>query len=303
VNAVVDTARDFEAELRRNEPMSKHTSWRVGGPADIFFKPSSFDQLQRFLRSLPSDTAITWVGLGSNLLVRDRGIRGVVIATAGLERSIERIGEGRVRAGAGVTCARLARQCAQWGLGPASFFAGIPGTVGGALAMNAGAFGGETWERVETVETVDRHGDRHVRRRGEYAIGYRTVSGPAAEWFIAAVFHFDTGAPATRESIRQLLAKRAASQPLGYASCGSVFRNPQGDAAGRLIESAGLKGSRIGDAAVSDKHANFIVNIGNATAVDIERLINHIRAEVERVHGLRLELEVRIVGEPEGASI
>jgi UDP-N-acetylmuramate dehydrogenase len=284
-------------ELRRNEPMARHTSWRVGGPADTWYRPADLDDLAGFLAALPAGAPVHWVGLGSNLLVRDGGIRGVVIATHGVLSRMERIGEHGLLAEAGVPCAKIARSCARWGLGAGEFFAGIPGTIGGALAMNAGAFGGETWSYVRAVETMDRIGVRRRRGRDEYETGYRSMCGPAGEWFIAAELEFPAGRPTTQESIRELLVRRKATQPIGEPSCGSVFTNPPGDYAARLIESAGLKGCRIGGAAVSPKHANFIINLGDASAGDIETLVWHVQAEVHRVHGVRLETEVRMLGE------
>jgi UDP-N-acetylmuramate dehydrogenase len=291
-------AAEFAGRVLRNEPMSKHTSWRVGGPADAWFSPRDVDDLSAFLRSLPAAVPVTWVGLGSNLLVRDAGIRGVVISVHGILDSLERVGDERVRAEAGVACARLGRQCARWKLGPADFFAGIPGTVGGALAMNAGAWGGETWPRVVEVETIDRAGQRRVRQASEYLYGYRQVTPPVpGEWFLAATFRFEPRPDAGTDSIRRLLEQRHATQPIGEPSCGSVFTNPPGGHAAALIERAGLKGHRIGGAQVSEKHANFIVNTGAATAADIESLIRHVQARVQAVHGVRLVPEVRIVGE------
>jgi UDP-N-acetylmuramate dehydrogenase len=279
-----------------HEAMRRHTSWRVGGPADLFYEPASVEELRRVLAELPSGTPLLWLGLGSNLLVRDGGFRGAVIATGNLPRELERRDANRVRAGAGLPCALLARQCVRWQLGPAAFFAGIPGTVGGALAMNAGAFGGETWTHVESVATIDRTGAVRERPRAEFVVGYRSVRGADGEWFLAATFALQPDAT-TAAGLKQMLARRSATQPLGVPSCGSVFRNPPGDHAGRLIEQAGLKGARIGGAVVSDKHANFIVNEGRATAADIEGLIGYVRARVEQTFGVRLEPEVRIVGE------
>ncbi|MGH8130736.1 MAG: UDP-N-acetylmuramate dehydrogenase [Steroidobacteraceae bacterium] len=296
--SAVPVGAEFESRVLRDEPMSRHTSWRVGGPADVWFTPRDVEDLSSFLRALPTEIPVTWVGLGSNLLVRDGGIRGVVITVHGILNALERVGDDQVRAEAGVACARLGRQCAKWQLGPADFFAGIPGTIGGALAMNAGAWGGETWPRVVEVETVDRAGFRHRRRASEYRYGYRSVSPPVAgEWFLAATFRFEARPDANTDSIRKLLEKRHASQPIGTWSCGSVFTNPQGGHAAELIEKAGLKGHRIGGAAVSDKHANFIINDGEATAADLEALVRHVQATVERVHGVRLVPEVRVVGE------
>jgi UDP-N-acetylmuramate dehydrogenase len=288
----------FGDRVLRDEPMSRHTTWRVGGPADAWFSPRDVQDLSAFLRSLPATVPVTWVGLGSNLLVRDGGIRGVVISVHGVLNALDRVGDDRVRAEAGVACARLGRQCAKWKLGPADFFAGIPGTVGGALAMNAGAWGGETWPRVVEVETIDRSGACHRRPASEYRYGYRRVTPPVAgEWFLAATFRFEQRPDASTDSIKRLLEERHAKQPIGEPSCGSVFTNPPGGHAADLIERAGLKGHRIGGAQVSPKHANFIVNTGTARAADIETLIAHVQATVQRVHGIRLVPEVRIVGE------
>jgi UDP-N-acetylmuramate dehydrogenase len=295
----VALAPEFSTRVRRNEPLSRHTSWHVGGPAEVFFTPRDVADLACFLRSVPREVTIHWIGLGSNLLVRDGGLPGVVISTQGTLDALERRSETEVYAQAGVICARLARQCVQWGLGPAEFFAGIPGTLGGALAMNAGAFGGETWQHVRAVQTVDRAGRIHRRTATEYRVSYREVIAPLPEeWFIAAQLAFERRPAAHTGEVHALLERRRASQPIGEWSCGSVFTNPPGDHAARLIESAGLKGFRMGDASVSQKHANFIINHGQASAADLERLITHVRAEVRRVHGVALDPEVRIVGVP-----
>lgn len=284
-------------ELRENEPMSRHTSWRVGGAADCWFKPASIDDLAAYLRELDPATPLSWFGVGSNLLVRDGGLRGVVISAVSILRDLEKLPDETVRAGSGVPCTQLARQCIRWELAPAEFFAGIPGTVGGALAMNAGAHGGETWERVRSVRTIDRRGEIRERTPSDYDIGYRSVSGPPDEWFIEATLQFDPEAEASREKLQAMLERRKNTQPLGLPSCGSVFRNPPGDHAARLIESAGLKGHVHGGAEVSAKHANFIINRGGATATDIEQLIGHVQKTVADVHGVDLVHEVRIVGE------
>ncbi|HZF27522.1 MAG TPA: UDP-N-acetylmuramate dehydrogenase [Gammaproteobacteria bacterium] len=282
----------------RDEPLSEHTSWRVGGPADLYCKPKSVAELRERLAELPAGMPVYWLGLGSNLLVRDGGIRGAVIATQGLPKDLERLEGSRVRAGAGLPCALLARQCVRWQVGPAAFFAGIPGTVGGALAMNAGAFGGETWTNVESVVTVDRGGELATRPRADFRVGYRTVEGPPGEWwYLGATWALAPDTETTAATIKALLAKRNATQPLGVPSCGSTFRNPPGDFAGRLIEAAGLKGATVGGAVVSPKHANFILNTGTATAADIEALIARVQAAVARHSGVSLELEVRVVGE------
>ena len=319
-------AKEFLPRIRRNEPMSRHTSWHVGGPADLYFTPSDRMDLAAFLRTVPPELPVFWVGLGSNLLVRDGGIAGVVISTRGTLDRLERTSHDMVYAEAGVACALIARQCIKWGLGPAEFFAGIPGTLGGALAMNAGAFGGETWRHVVEVETIDRGGSEHRRTADEYRVSYRHVDPPVTdEWFLAARLRFEprkqtkerpTAAPWAAESdavtglaaqsaagdfepmnqLNDLLERRKATQPIGEWSCGSVFTNPPGDHAARLIEAAGLKGLRIGDASVSVKHANFIINHGAASAADVETLITRVQDEVQHAHGVRLHPEVRIVG-------
>ena len=292
-------ARDLEVlgEIRYDEPMSRHTSWRAGGPAETFFIPASIDDLAGFLAELDADTPLFWLGVGSNLLVRDGGLPGVVVSATKILRYIERAGDQRVRAGAGVPCTQLARQCIRWQLGPSEFFAGIPGTVGGALAMNAGAHGGETWQRVESVKTIDRSGELHERTPQDYTVAYRSVTGPVNEWFLEANFRFDPDVAPSMDEMKSMLERRRATQPLGLPSCGSVFRNPPGDYAARLIETAGLKGHRIGGAEVSTKHANFIINRADASASDIEELIEHVRETVLAVHGVGLTHEVRIVGE------
>jgi len=284
-------------EVRLNEPMSKHTSWRVGGPAETFFIPSTLEDLSLFLHDLHPAIPVFWFGVGSNLLVRDGGIPGVVISATRILKDLERIEPYAVRAGSGLPCTQLARQCIRWEIGPSEFFAGIPGTVGGALAMNAGAHGGETWERVESVRTIDRGGVINERAPSEYTVGYRSVTGPSDEWFIEATFRFDPDVKPSKETMDTMLERRKATQPLGLPSCGSVFRNPPGDHAARLIEAAGLKGHSIGGAEVSEKHANFIINRDDATATDVEELIEHVRHAVIEKHGIELVHEVRIVGE------
>lgn len=287
----------LQGELRHNEPMNAHTSWRAGGTAERYYIPSSVEDLSNFLRELDVETPLFWLGTGSNLLVRDGGLPGVVIAASRALKTLERVDYYGVRAGAGVPCTQLARQCIRWNLGPSEFFAGIPGTVGGALAMNAGAHGGETWERVESVRTIDRSGEIHQRAPSEYTVGYRSVAGPSNEWFLEGTLQFDPDVSVSADSMNELLERRKTTQPLGLPSCGSVFRNPPGDHAARLIESANLKGYRIGGAEVSEKHANFIINRDNATATDIEELIEHVRQSVIEAHGVELIHEVRIVGE------
>jgi UDP-N-acetylmuramate dehydrogenase len=309
-------AADFNGRVRYDEPMSSHTSWHAGGPADVLFAPRDIDDLSAFLRALPADVALFWVGLGSNLLVREGGIRGVVIATPGAFTRIERRSENRIYCEASVPCARIARLCVNWGLTQGEWFGGIPGTLGGALAMNAGAFGGETWRHVLSIESIDRRARRRTRAASEFRASYRHIDWPAdaaEEWFLSAEMTFEPLAAVTlatdplatdpRQRVQSLLQRRRDTQPLGQWSCGSVFKNPPGEHAARLIEAAGLKGYRVGDAQVSEKHANFIVNLGHARAQELEQVIHYVQATVQRVHGVKLETEVQIVGEPAADNI
>ncbi|HEY9148735.1 MAG TPA: UDP-N-acetylmuramate dehydrogenase [Gammaproteobacteria bacterium] len=296
-------SQPLRGELLEYEPMSRHTTWRVGGPARRYYRPADIEDLALFLRQLPEGEALYWLGLGSNLLVRDGGIDGTVIATSGRLNVIERLAEHQVRVECGVSCAKVARFCAREGLAGAEFLCGIPGTLGGALAMNAGCFGGETWQLVEKVETLDLHGNVKFRHPEEYRIGYRHVRGPVGEWFVAAHLKLVAGDSEQLQSrIRGLLEQRSSSQPTQLPNAGSVFRNPEGDYAARLIEAAGLKGQCIGGACVSDKHANFIVNTGTATARDIEMLIERVQTQVEDAHGIHLQREVHIIGEAKGGA-
>jgi len=288
----------LRGRLLTQEPMSRHTSWRVGGPADRFYMPADVEDLAAFVQSLGVNEAVHWVGLGSNLLVRDGGVRGTVIMTSGALIGLSLLGADIVRAEAGVASAKVARFGAERGLSGGEFLAGIPGTVGGALAMNAGAFGGETWKIVVAVETLDRQGKRRTRSPADYQISYRAVTAPQNEWFVAAHFRLHAG-DATRGKtlIKTLLAKRGATQPTQLPNAGSVFKNPPNDHAARLVEASGLKGVCQGKACVSELHANFIVNTGGATAADIEGLILRIQTTVKNLHGVTLEPEVRVIGE------
>ncbi len=285
--------------LRHDTSLARHTVWGIGGPADHLYEPADLDDLRNFLAALPASEPLFWLGLGSNLLIRDGGIRGTVVMLSRCLNHIERLDPRSVRAEAGVACPKVARFCARHGLAGSAFMAGIPGTVGGALAMNAGAFGGETYDIVQRVELVTRAGELVFRDAKDLNAGYRHVDVPPQEWFVAAHLRLGKDAPGrTQAQIKELLKRRAATQPMGQKSCGSVFRNPPGDHAARLIESCGLKGYRIGDAEISLKHANFIINQGAARAEDVEALIQHIIDAVRRQKGIVLVPEVRVVGEP-----
>lgn len=290
---------DFEnITISNNEPMSRHTSWRAGGLAKRYVQAGSISALASFIATLPESEELLCVGLGSNVLVRDGGFNGTVIATQGVMTQLEMLDETTVYVGAGVAGAKLARFCSKQKLTGAEFFAGIPGLVGGALAMNAGAFGGETWPLVVEVETLNRKGEITKRLADEFEYSYRHVKGLMDELFISATLKLQKQWENNKTiEIKQLLARRAESQPTGVASCGSVFRNPEGFYAAQLIEDCQLKGRRIGGAVISQKHANFIINDNNATAADIESLIKLIQKTVKNKHGVLLQPEVQIVGD------
>lgn len=310
--------RPLRGELRMNQPMKKYTSWRVGGEAERLYIPADLEDFAEFLRGLPRDEPIHVVGLGSNLLVRDGGVRGTVVILHARLNALQLEWQDKngvlIYAGAGVACAKVARFAALHSSTGAEFLAGIPGTVGGALAMNAGCYNAETWGIVEHVQTLDRDGQLRTRKAGDYVIAYRHVAlkhevgcgkqseqrigdSTGQEWFVGGWFRLSGGEEGeSRQKIKKFLATRINSQPLNLPNAGSVFRNPSGDWAARLIESCGLKGFRIGGAMVSTKHANFIVNTGGASAADIEALIVGVRGKVKARTGVELEPEVRIIG-------
>ncbi len=290
----------LRGELRHDVPMRRHTSWRAGGNAERAYRPADLADLQVFLATLPPEEPLYPVGLGSNLLVRDGGLRGTVLLLHGALSNLRMEAPEEIYAEAGVAGAKLARFAAQHGLCGAEFFAGIPGTLGGMLAMNAGCYGSETWNKVVRAQTINRRGELRWRSAADYEIGYRHVQllQPAEEWFVAAHLRFESGdSDAARQAIKALLDKRMASQPLQLPNAGSVFRNPLGDHAARLIEQCALKGRRIGGAQVSEKHANFIVNLDDASAADIETLIHEVQQIVAGQTGVMLHPEVRIIGE------
>lgn len=289
--------QNLQGDLRLNEPLAKHTSWRTGGNATQFYRPEGIKDLAEFLSQLPEDEPLLWLGLGSNLLVRDGGFAGTVISTSGTLQDLTVDGQ-IITAEVGVYCAKLAKQAARAGLTGTAFLAGIPGTLGGALAMNAGAHNSETWSIISNVTTIDRHGVIRLRQPTDFKISYRHVELPTEEWFVSATLNLAIGNAVDEvEEIKTLLKRRNVSQPTNQPCAGSVFRNPEGDFAGRLIEYCGLKGLKVGGASVSEKHANFIVNEGTATAADIEALILLVQQKVEQIQGVKLVPEVHILGE------
>ncbi|VAW91836.1 UDP-N-acetylenolpyruvoylglucosamine reductase [hydrothermal vent metagenome] len=297
--------KKLRGDILRNETMAKHTSWRTGGVASIFYTPVDLDDLSLFLSQQSENTQIIFVGLGSNLLVRDAGLDAVVICTSGVLNKIEARDDYCIYAETGVPSPKLAKVSAKQGLSGAEFLCGIPGTVGGALAMNAGAMSGDTWSIVKNITTIDQHGQIHNRSVSDFDIAYRSVKEKKSsdfkigknEWFIGATLQLQKGSrEQSEQKIKSHLARRGATQPTQQPNAGSVFRNPIGDYAARLIESVGLKGYCIGGACVSEKHANFIINTGTATASDIESLINHVHQTVENEFKINLIREVRIIG-------
>ncbi|MDC0223365.1 UDP-N-acetylmuramate dehydrogenase [Gammaproteobacteria bacterium] len=285
----------LEKNCVQNELLASHTSWKIGGRADIFFSPNSRDELSEFLKS--NDCSITWLGNGTNILIRDGGVRGAVISTKKSFNNIQLLDRSNCKVEAGVSCFELAMHAVKNNIGPAAFFSGIPGSIGGALTMNAGCFGHETWEFVKSIEVIDRNGEIHHLDPKEFSISYRSVSFPFPLWFLSCDMTFPDKGVTTMEELKSMRNSRIERQPLTENTCGSVFKNPDGNHAGDLIERSGLKGFRIGGCSVSEKHANFIVNDKRATARDIETLINHIQNTVKDRFGIDLDTEVRIIGE------
>ena len=285
----------LEKNCVQNELLASHTSWKIGGRADIFFSPNSRDELSEFLKS--NDCSITWLGNGTNILIRDGGVRGAVISTKKSFNNIQLLDRSNCKVEAGVSCFELAMHAVKNNIGPAAFFSGIPGSIGGALTMNAGCFGHETWEFVKSIEVIDRNGEIHHLDPKEFSVSYRSVSFPFPLWFLSCDMTFPDKGVTTMEELKSMRNSRIERQPLTENTCGSVFKNPDGNHAGDLIERSGLKGFRIGGCSVSEKHANFIVNDKRATARDIETLINHIQNTVKDRFGIDLDTEVRIIGE------
>jgi len=289
----------LEERVRFDVPMSRHTSLRVGGPADALAMPADRAELRDLLRLCADhDLPRTVLGAGFNMLVRDGGLDGVVICLKKLRRLEARPGPS-VWAEAGVSHASITRFCVDRGFAGLEFGAGIPGTIGGWIVMNAGIGVREQKDVVREIEIVSADGGSERRiPRAELDFRYRELAGlPAGSVVVAAVFDVTTSTPElVKAEVDRLLARRQATQPLDVPSCGSVFRNPEGDYAGRLIERAGLSGERIGGAQISPVHANFIANVGGATASDVLALIERARDRVREASGITLETEVRVMG-------
>ena len=290
----------YEGELLLQESLADYTTWRSGGVAKALYKPTGISDLSLFLQQLPESERVLWLGLGSNSLIKDVGFSGTVILTQGCLSGIELIGDASIRVEAGVSCAKMARFGARNQLVGGEFWAGIPGTMGGALRMNAGCFKGETWQSVVEVETMTRQGEIRRRKPSDFNVSYRHVTGLSEdEWFISATCRLTPGdKDKSLQLIKELLDHRAETQPTSEYNCGSVFKNPTGHYAAKLIESCGLKGMSLGGAMVSTKHANFIINHeGLASSLDIEQLIQHVRKTVFEKTSIELLHEIHILGD------
>lgn len=291
-----EIAKQLKSPLLMQHPLNRYTTWRTGGVGEIVLIPESIEDLSTVLQWIPEDYPVTWLGLGSNVLIRDEGLRGLVIITQGSILNEINLENNTLYAQAGVPCGQLARWVARNNKSGLEFLAGIPGTVGGALAMNAGCYGGETWDHVIQVETIDRKGVRHTRQKNEFEIHYREVSYPIKEYFLATCFTVLEGNKAeSLLKIKTLIDQRNLAQPTNLPNCGSVFKNPVGYHAAALIQACGLKGHKIGGAQISEKHANFIVNIDNARSNDILAIIALIKEKVKEKFGIQLEQEVKVM--------
>lgn len=295
---LLDRLPPVRGELGENVPLAPFTWFRVGGPAEVLFRPVDADDLAVFLAGTPADVPVTVVGVGSNLLVRDGGVAGVVIRLGRGFSGIEVLDGSGLRVGAGVPDVAVARAAADAGIAGLEFYRGIPGAIGGALRMNAGAHGGETKDVLVEALALDRQGRLHRLTNADMGFSYRHASAGDDLIFIEAVF---AGRPGDKAAIKarmdEVTAAREASQPIRTRTGGSTFKNPEGYKAWQLVDKAGARGLQIGGAQVSEMHCNFLINTGNATAADIEALGEEVRARVLATSGVSLEWEIRRIGE------
>jgi UDP-N-acetylmuramate dehydrogenase len=272
--------------------------FRAGGTADVLFRPADADDLATFLAARTAETQVSIIGVGSNLLVREGGIPGVVIRLPAAFGKIEVDGL-RVRAGAAALDSSVSRKAADAGITGFEFLRGVPGTIGGALKMNAGCYGSEVKDIFVDATAIDGKGNKHVLGAADMAFEYRKSGVPADYIFVEAVFEGGKDEPAAvRARMEELLSRRETSQPIGSKTGGSTFKNPPGHKAWKLIEDAGCRGLKVGDAMVSDMHCNFLINLGNASAAEIEQLGEEVRKRVKEKFGIELEWEIKRVGVP-----
>ncbi|XYK80067.1 MAG: UDP-N-acetylmuramate dehydrogenase [Labrenzia sp.] len=302
---IPDLAEGIRGKLTPNQPLSAVTWFRTGGPAQLMFQPADEDDLSVFLKKLPKDVPVLPVGLGSNLLIRDGGLRGVVVRLSAKGfGQIEELGNNRLRAGAAVPDKRLAEAAAKAGLGGFAFYTGIPGGLGGALRMNAGAHGTETRDRMVELTAIDRDGNRHVLSNSDMGYSYRHSGASSDLIFTSAVFE---GVPqdeaAIREEMAAVVEHRENAQPIREKTGGSTFKNPDGNSAWKVVDAAGCRGLMVGGAQMSEMHCNFMINTGDATGHDLELLGETVRAKALEATGIRLEWEIKRLGEfgPKGA--
>ena len=298
LNSLSANLKDVRGRLLPDEPMSKYTWFQVGGPADILFQPADVEDLALFLNHLPDEVPVMVVGVGSNLLVRDGGVEGVVVRLSAKGfGAVEQISETRLLCGAAVPDKRLAAKALEAGIGGFAFYHGIPGGIGGALRMNAGANGTETTQRVVEVHAVDRAGELRKLSHEEMGYSYRHCDVSPDLIFTSAIFE---GFPQTREEIRKEMDAvqhhRETVQPVKEKTGGSTFKNPEGHSAWRLIDEAGMRGFRVGGAQMSEMHCNFMINTGNATATELEELGESVREKVLENSGISLKWEIKRVG-------
>ncbi|MBO0343695.1 UDP-N-acetylmuramate dehydrogenase [Roseibium limicola] len=294
-----DLGQGLFGKLVANQPLSAVTWFRTGGPAQLLFQPANVEDLSAFLKKLPEDVPVLPVGLGSNLLIRDGGLEGVVVRLSAKGfGGIESLGGNRLRVGAAVPDKRLAEAAAKEGLGGFSFYAGIPGAIGGALRMNAGAHGTETCERMVELVALDRKGERHVLTNKDMDYAYRHSGASAGLIFVEAVME---GVPAPEETIRQdmadVIAHREKAQPIREKTGGSTFKNPDGTSAWKEVDKAGCRGLTIGGAQMSELHCNFMINTGEATGQDLELLGETVRKRVFETSGIKLQWEIKRLGQ------
>lgn len=286
-----------EIEWKANEPMAKHTSFRIGGGAEVMAFPKTREELALILqKSALLDCKIAILGAGTNVLAPDSGISGLVVCLKDCLDGLEQLDASRIRVMSGVTMSRAAVFAANLGLSGLEFAHGIPGSVGGGVYMNAGAYGGEIRQICESVEVMDRSGNIRTLSNEEMRFSYRhSILEETDDIVVSAVFLLTKGNPEEiRAKMKELIGKRSASQPLDLPSAGSAFKRPVGGYAAALIDQAGLKGYRVGGAAISAKHAGFAVNLGNATSEDVKALLQQVSDKVFENSGIRLEAEVRI---------